>query len=156
MGMKHVAPVSLLAFASIGSAVAQTSDLPRPPTATELQAGIPEHGNFSTSRTVIGQNAVRQLREEVGLEAADFGRFEVADPLLTDNVSLEATLRHSGSTTRRQARARVASGGFARNAAGDTIRQAWAAGGWTYASTHAWNGTQWELTFFSKRRHAGR
>jgi hypothetical protein len=156
MDMKYVASVSLLAFLSTGHAMAQALDVPRPPTATGFQATIPEHGSFSTSRTVKGYDAVRQLREETGLDVADLASFDVADPLLTNNASLEAKIRHGGSTTRTGARTAFAPGGTARNTIGDTITQAWAADGWSYASTHAWNGTQWDLTFFSKRRDAVR
>ncbi len=155
MDMKHAASIALLALPSIGHAMAQTRDLPRPPTAAEFQATTPENGHFSTSRTVRGRDAVRQLRKEVGLHVAGLARFDVVDPLLTDNTSLEATIRQGGPMSRSEARTASALG-TAQNTLGDTITEEWTADGWSYASTHAWNGTQWELTFFSKRRDAVR
>lgn len=154
--MKYAASVSLLAFLSAGSAMAQTQDLPKPPSAAEFEATIPEDGHFSTSRIVKGHAAVGQLRKAVGLDVAGLARFDVKDPLLTGSTSLEATIRHGGPMTRSDAQAASAPGETARNMAGDTITQEWAADGWSYATTHAWNGTQWELTFFSKRKDAAR
>lgn len=148
----HAAFVASLNFLFVGCAMAQASDLPRPPTAAEFQKMIPEKGEFTTTRTVKGRDAVRQLRARVGLDAVDLARFNMSDPLSTDSTSLQATIRQTGSTSREQVLAAAASNperGTAQLKAGDTIVQTWRDGGWTYTCTVTWNGREWDLTAVS-------
>lgn len=150
MKFRYIALVSSLVFMFGGYAVAQTRDLPRPPTASEFQKTIPERGEFTTTRTVKGREAVLRLRTSMGLDVVDLARFNMADPLLTDSTSLQATIRHTESTSRSNALAAPAPDwGTAQVKVGDTITQTWSEGGWTYTSTVTWNGSEWELTAFS-------
>ena len=150
MNSRHIALLSSLVVVFTGYAMAQTRDLPKPPTAAEFQKTIPERGEFTTSRTVKGREAVQQLRTSMGLDAMDLARFNMADPLLTDSTSLQATIRHTESTSRSNALAVPAPDwATAQVDVGDTISQTWSEGGWTHTSTVTWNGSEWELTAFS-------
>ncbi|GAA3918070.1 hypothetical protein [Luteimonas lutimaris] len=153
MNFGHIALLTSLTVALTGHAVAQTRDLPKPPTAAEFQKTIPDRGEFTTSSTVKGREAVQQLRSSMGLDAVDLARFNMADPLLTDSTSLQATIRHTESTSRSNALAVPAPDwATAQVAVGDTITQTWSEGGWTYTSTVTWNGSEWELTAFSAEK----
>ena len=150
---RHITLISLAALLFAGHAMAQTRDLPRAPTAAEFQKTIPENAEFRTSRTVKGHEAVLQLRRDAGLDVANIARFNVADPLLTDSTSLQATIQHSESTSRGKALAVPAPDWTtAQNNVGDTITQTWTEGGWSYSSTYTWNGTEWGLTAFSAHK----
>lgn len=153
MNTKRIALLSLLAFLLAGYAMAQTRDLPRPPTASEFQRTIPENAEFQTTRTVNGREAVLQLRANAGLDVGALARFNISDPLLTGGTSLQSTIQHSEFTSRGQALiAAQPDWGTAQANVGDTITETWTDGGWSYSATWTWNGSEWELTAFSAHK----